>query len=279
MAAPAQEDSTLNPARRGGRSETPWARLAASRWLIVAWAQRDFLVRYRQSGLGFLWAVVYPLAMLGIYGLIFVRVLKIEPEHGSFIVFATCGLVPWTFVSSALTQGIPAFITHQNIVGRTYFPREAIPIAGAVAASVDLLIGTALLCVIVVADGGAIPLSVIALVPIYAGLFLVVVAITTLGATLTVFARDLRHVLPLILQVAFIATPVVYSRELVPDSWRWLFDLNPLTAAIEAVRTVMIDGRWPSLLPVLALLVGGLLATLLACRYIAAVEDRFVDVL
>src|SRR5215210_7214766 len=79
------------PAWRGRHSETPWTRLVATRWLILAWAQRDFLVRYRQSGLGFLWAVVYPLAMLGIYGLIFVRVLKVEPEHGSFIVFATCG--------------------------------------------------------------------------------------------------------------------------------------------------------------------------------------------
>lgn len=273
------DDPTPSPAWRGRYRETPWARLVASRWLILAWAQRDFVVRYRQSGLGFLWAVVYPLAMLGIYGLIFVRVLKVEPEHGSFIVFATCGLVPWTFVSSGLTQGIPAFITHQNVIGRTYFPREAIPIAGVLTASLDLVIGTALLCVIVVADGGGIPLSILALVPIYAGLFLVVIAITALGATLTVFARDLRHVLPLILQVGFIATPVVYERELVPDGWRWLYDLNPLTVAIEGIRTVMIDGAWPSPLTLLALLIGGLGASVVACWYIAMVEDRFVDVL
>ena len=263
----------------GALRETPFARLEGSRWLILAWARRDFLVRYRQSGLGVMWAVVYPLAMLGIYGLIFVEVLKIEPERGSFIVFATCGLVPWTFVTSALTQGIPSFITHQNVVGRTYFPREAIPIAGVVAASADLLIGTVVLFAVVIVDGGGIPVSALALVPVYAGLFLVVIAVTTLGATVTVFARDLRHVLPLILQVGFIATPVVYSRELVPDGWRWLYDLNPFTAAIEAIRTVMIDGDWPAPLTLLALLAGGLVASLVACRYVAAVEDRFVDVI
>jgi lipopolysaccharide transport system permease protein len=256
-----------------------WRRFVDARYLIPIWAHRDFAVRYRQSGLGFLWAVLFPLTLLAVYGFVFTKVLHVSVEGGSYVVFAACGLVPWTFITSSLTLGVPSFITHQVLVGRVYFPREVVPIAATLTAAIDLVIGFGLIAGFALMTGTGLTWSALSVVPVYLGLILVVGAITVFGATLAAFARDVRFAIPLIVQVGFIMTPVMYPRDLVPDSARTLYDLNPFTISIEATRTAIMDGRWPAMLPILAVIVAGLVACLLAIRYLAAVEHRFADVL
>jgi lipopolysaccharide transport system permease protein len=262
-----------------GRAPSPLAQIWAARWLLLQWVKRDYTVQYRQSALGLLWAVVQPLLLLAFYGVVFKTVLKVEAPRGSYLVFALCGLVPWTFVASAASRSVLSLSNASHIVKQVYFPRSIVALAGAGVTVIDLLLSTVVLLVAQVATARELHLATLALVPIYASLLLVVAGLSVFGSLIGGLVRDVRFVVPLLIQVGFIATPVMYPRSLVPGRYAWVYNLNPIGAVIEAVRDAVIDGRWPSI-GLLAVLFGAGLAVLgLSISYSAAVESRLPDIL
>jgi lipopolysaccharide transport system permease protein len=263
----------------GSRRSTIFGRLIASRWLLLQWARRDFNVRYRQSLLGPVWSIVQPAMLLLFYGLLFVQALGVESDRGPYLVFAWCGLTAWTFFSSALSGGSSSLLNAQSILSKVYFPREIIPLGGVLVAAVDLAISTSVLLLLIGVFGVGYHLSLMGLIPLYLILVLFVGALTVFGATLASFGRDLLHALPLLLQLAFIATPVMYPTRLVPARYAWIHQANPIALVIEQVRRVVLDGRWPEALPTALGLVGALTALLLAVAYLRSVEHRLPDVI
>jgi lipopolysaccharide transport system permease protein len=253
--------------------------LWAARWLLLQWVRRDFTVQYRQSVLGPLWAVVQPLSLLVVYGIVFSQVLNVRPPRGSYLVFALCGLVPWTFVASATTRSVQSLANAAPIIKQVSFPRSVVPLAATGVTVVDLALGTLVLLVTQAVANGRLHLATLSLVVVYLDLVLVLAAISIAGALVGALVRDVRFLVPLILQVAFIATPVMYPRSLVPARFGWVYDLNPISHVIEAVRDAVIDGTWPSPALLAGLTLAGAALLLAAITYSSAIEDRLPDLL
>jgi lipopolysaccharide transport system permease protein len=223
--------------------------------------------------------VAQPLALLAIFGTVMSRFLHVQSDGLPYASFAFAGLVPWAFFSAAVTAGVPSILNASGIVGKVYFPRELIPLSATVASGIDLAIATGLLVALAMGQGVGLSITAVALVPVDLVLVLWVAAITVLGATLTVFVRDLRHVVPIALQLAFFATPIVYPATLVPEGFRWIERANPVAVVAQSTRDVVLHHQWPPWAWLAVHAVVGLVLLVVAVAYARSVEPRIPDVL
>lgn len=251
-----------------------------SRGIIRTLAERDLKVRYKQAILGFGWAVVTPLTMMVIFTVFIDRLAKIETQGVPYPVFSFVGLVSWGFFSSTVSSGSGSLLGNLALVRKVYCPREVFPIAGMLVTAFDTMISVVVLGVLFVITG-VMPKSTSYWVP----LLLLVQTTLAMGVALTVAAvvvylRDLRHALPLLLQLGLFASPVAYSiGDIVPDSYRQLYAaLNPMAPIIEGYRRVVLFGlppEWPLLLPAIGTSV---LVFIAGWTIFKRLESGFVDV-
>jgi ABC-type polysaccharide/polyol phosphate export permease len=241
------------------------------------WGSRE-LVR-TLAILGFGWAVVTPLALMVVFTFIFQRVAKVDTHGVPYPLFAYIGLLPWTFFSSSLSQGGQSLVQNVSLLNKVYCPREVFPIASVAVAGIDMAVALPALGILFLVTG-FVPRATSLWVPV---LLLVQVAFT-LGLTfvvsaVVVYLRDLRHALPIILQLGLFATPVGYPLEVIPAQFRVLYSaLNPLAPVIDGYRRVVLFGVPPRSD---LLLVGGAtaLATLvLGYLLLKRLETGFADV-
>jgi ABC-2 type transport system permease protein/lipopolysaccharide transport system permease protein len=202
-----------------------------SRELVRTLAERDLRARYKQTFLGIAWAVVTPLLLMGVFTIVFTKFTRVDPHGAPYVIFAYIGLVPWTFFSTSLSSGGNSLVGNLSIVNKTYCPREVFPLAAIVVALVDTVISVLVLGIIFVVTG-TVPKAQTA----YAPLIILVLLAFTIGTTLIVssllvYLRDLRHALPLLLQLGLFATPVAYGLELISKEHSTLVlysAINPL---------------------------------------------------
>ena len=247
------------------------ARLLGDLWrartIVRTLTERDLRVRYKQSLLGFTWAVLTPLGLLVAFMIVFQRAADVETGGIPYPLFAFIGLVPWMFFSSALTTGGNSVLNDKALLSKAQFPREVFPLSGAAVAGVDALMGVVPLTVLFVAYGRApavtTPLAVLPLVVMIA----FVTGLALLLSAVIVHLRDVRLALPLVLQILLFATPVGYSFDVVPADFRLAYSfLNPLGPVIDSFRRTVLMGqppRWEYLgaasVTAAVLLVGGYL--------------------
>ena len=252
--------------------------LWAYRELFYFLVWRDVKVRYKQSALGVAWAVLQPLFTMIIFSVFFGRLAGVPSDGIPYPLFAFAGLLPWTFFSSAVTNGGNSLISNTNLITKVYFPRVLIPAAAIGAGIVDFLIAFVLLIGMMAVY--RVPPSVQMLwLPIISAILLLLAAgVAILLSGLNVKYRDIRHALPFFIQSLLFASPIIYPVSFVPERWRWLLALNPLTGILDAFRASMfghaIDWRT---LGVSA----GLTAVLvwLALRSFRRMERQFADVI
>ena len=220
-----------------------------ARELVFSLAERDLRARYKQAVLGFSWAVVTPLLLMVAFSLVFPRVAKIDTGDVPYPLFAYLGLVPWAFFSTSVSQGGTNIINNAGLLNKVYCPREVFPIASVVVAAVDALIATAVLGVLFVVFSYA-PQPESYWFPV----LLAVQLVFTLGVTMAlsaimVYVRDIRHLLPIVLQLGLFATPVAFSLDqLVPAGLQPLYvALNPLGAVIDGYRQTILYGQQPDM--------------------------------
>jgi ABC-type polysaccharide/polyol phosphate export permease len=218
-----------------------------SREVVRSLAEREFRVRYKQAFLGVAWAVVTPLALMVIFNLLFSRVARVDTGDVPYAVFAYLGLVSWTFFSVAVLQGGLSLLVNAPLIQKVSFPREVFPVASTVVAGIDTLIALVALVVLLVATG-TVPQWTSLWVPVLILIQLaLVLGVTFFLSVLIVFFRDMRHGLPIILQLGLFATPVAYGIEAVPDRYRLLYAaLNPLGPIIDGYRRTVLYGQAPS---------------------------------
>jgi lipopolysaccharide transport system permease protein len=197
---------------------------------------RDIKVRYQQTALGAAWAIIQPAAMAAVFTLLFSRVAKLPSEGVPYSVFVLSGLVVWTYFSSALSAGAMSLVTNANLVTKVYFPRLIAPLSALVGPLVDFLLALVVLGVLMAITGVAPDARAPLALPFVALAFLTVLGATLWLAAINVRYRDVRYVLPFLLQLWMYATPVVYPASVVPESLRWLFALNPLSSAVAGFR-------------------------------------------
>lgn len=216
------------------------------RELLYFLTWRDIKVRYKQTLLGMLWVVLQPLATMIIFTLLFGRLAGLESRTGGipYPLFAFAGLTVWTFFSNAINSSSNSLIGNTQLITKIYFPRVIVPAAAVAAGLVDFAISLVVLAALMVyyrVSGTwtlfllPIPIILVILLALSIGMFL---------AALNVRYRDIRHAVPFMIQIWMFTSPVIYPMTLLPERWRWLLALNPITGIIEGFRAVLF-GRPP----------------------------------
>ena len=254
-------------------------RLWAYRDLLVTLVRSQYRLRYRQSFLGLAWAVLPPLATLGAGALVFHHVVGIQGGPFPYALVAMAGLVPWTFFANSLTLGVPSVAASEPIVTRHAFPRAILPLSLVGTSLVDLLVSVGIFAVFAVGYGVGIPWTAawIVLLIVIEAIFISGVAL--LGSAVNAFARDVRLMVPVAVQIWLFLTPVLYPLKTVPRGLRSLYLLNPMTGIVESFRRTLLYGTGPELSLLWPTLAGTAVALILGWWYFDATEGRFADVL
>jgi lipopolysaccharide transport system permease protein len=247
------------------------------RELLYFLAWRDIKVRYKQTALGFGWVILQPLFLMLVFSFVFGRLARVPTDGIPYPVFVLSGLVPWQLFSYALTDSSNSLITNEQLLTKVYFPRLIIPISSVIVGLADFCVSF-LLLLVVAAFNGVKPGWSILFIPFFAAF----ATLTALAAGLWLSAlnvrfRDVRHTLTFLTQVWLLATPVAYPASVVPEPWRLLYALNPMTGVVEGFRWALLghstfDG---SVLTVSVLVVCLLFAG--AVYHFRSMEDYFAD--
>ena len=239
-------------------------------------ALRDIQLVYRQTLLGVAWVVLQPLIAMLIFALVFGRLAHLPSGGVPYTSFALAGLTVWTFVSSAVSAAANSLVQDRDLVTKVYFPRLLAPLAAVLAATVDLFITLVLLVPVLAIDGVVPPLQVLTLPLWIVGAILLATAVGLWLAAANVLYRDVRYVLPFLLQAWLFISPVAFSSSLVSDGWKWVYNLNPAAGLIDGMRWALLDGPSPG--TQLAVSVGSLFLLLVSgVVWFRAAERVFAD--
>ena len=238
-----------------GRTERNyWLELWRYRELFLVLAWRDLSVRYKQTIIGVLWALIRPFLTMLVFTVIFGRIAKL-PSDGTapYALMVFAGMLPWTFVSVAFSEASNSLISNSNLISKVYFPRLLVPAATIAVAFADFLISFCILFGLFVWYE-FIPGWQIVLLPA----FVLLGVLASLGPSLWITAlnvkyRDFRYVIPFVLQFGLYVSPVGFSSAVVPEQWRFLYSLNPMVGVIDGFRWCILGGQSELYLPGLLL--------------------------
>jgi lipopolysaccharide transport system permease protein len=220
-------------------SDLGLAELWRYRELLYFLTWRDVKLRYKQTLLGVAWAIIQPLFAMLLFTLIFGSLARIPSDNIPYPLFAYAGLLPWTFFANSITGGANSLVGGAGLVTKVYFPRLIIPAAPVMAGLVDLAIAFVLLVPLLFYYQIDITWHLLLLPAFIAWATLLAFGVGTLMATLNVRYRDVRYSLPFVIQLWLFASPVIYPLSLVPEKWKWLSIVNPMTGVLEGVRSCL----------------------------------------
>jgi len=240
---------------------------------------RDIMVRYKQTALGAAWAILQPVLTMVVFSIIFGGLAHLPSNGIPYPIFTFTALLPWQLFAFALTNSSNSLVGDQKLISKVYFPRLVIPLSSVLAGVVDF--GIAFLVLLgMLAWYGIVLTPALLLLPVF--LLLALTSAMAVGlwlSALNVQYRDIRYVVPFLAQFWMYATPIAYSSELIPENWRWLYSLNPMTGVVEGFRWAILGksnldpfSLGISAVVVVALLIGGL-------YYFKRMEASFADVI
>jgi len=207
---------------------------------------RDIKVRYKQTALGAAWAVLQPFLLMVIFSVFLGRLVGVPSEGVPYPIFAYSALVPWTLFASSLMASSETLVGNASLVSKVYFPRLILPIAAAGSFVLDFFVAFAIL-IVLMAVYGITPTVNVLCVPLFSLLaLLAAIGVGLWFAALNVKYRDVRHAVPLLVQVWLFATPIAYPSSLVPAAWRWAYGLNPMAGVVEGFRWALLGTPAPS---------------------------------
>ena len=249
------------------------------RELLWVWTLRNIQVRYKQSLLGGLWAVLQPLSLMIAFSVIFTQLVKVSTDGTPYPVFAYTALLPWTFFAVSITFGITSLTSNLNLVTKISFPREILPLASIGAAFVDLLVGSTVFIGMLLYYGIPIRNTVWVLPILLLVQILLTIGIVLFSSAVNVFYHDVQYVVPLAIQLLMYATPVIYPASQVPIRWRGIYMLNPMATLIESYRAVILQGRWPEWQSLLIASIISLAIFMAGYLYFKNEEWQFADII
>jgi len=265
-------------AARRGWLALDLAELWAYRELLYFFVWRDIKVRYKQTVIGAAWAVLQPLMTMLVFSLFFGKLAKIPSQGLPYPIFYYCALLPWMYFSTAMQGATNIVVDHQRVITKIYFPRVVLPIAAVLSGLLDFAISfVALLGMMVYYH--MMPASAIIWLPA----FTLLAILTALGVGLWLSAlnalyRDVRYVVPFLVQFWMFASPVVYPSSLVPEKWRLLYGLNPMAGVIEGFRWALTGHGQPPGIMLAASSAAVILLVFSGLVYYHAVEGTMADV-
>ena len=248
------------------------------RELVFFLAWRDVTVRYKQTALGIAWVLLQPLLAMGIFSIVFGQ-RGLATDGVPYPLFVVSGLVPWFYFANATSGASGSIVGNTQLISKVYFPRLAIPLAAILANLVDLGIGLLLELVLLASFGIAFTWQLLALPALVALVVLTALGVSVWLSALDVQYRDVRYAVPFLMQVWLFATPVIYGPGDVPERWRPILALNPMTGVIDGFRWALLGTADP---PLAGLAASALLVVLLlgsGLLYFRRMERTFADVI
>jgi lipopolysaccharide transport system permease protein len=249
------------------------------RGLLSFLVWRDLKVRYAQTVLGAGWAIVQPVLTTVIFTVVFGQFARVPSDGVPYPVFSLAALVPWTYFATAFAGASNSLVTSTNLITKIYFPRLVIPLAPVVGGLVDfaiafvILLGTMAWYRIMPSTIALVLLPVLVLAMMATG-----AGVGCWLAALNIKYRDIKYIVPFLVQVWMYASPVAYPMSLVPQKFRWLYALNPMTGVIEGFRAVLLRTSEVQWGPIVFSLVVGVLLLITGALYFRATERVFADV-
>lgn len=244
---------------------------------ILAW--RDILVRYKQTVIGFLWAILRPLATMAVFSVVFGKIARMPSDGIPYPVFVFAAMLPWQFFSSALSESSASLIGNANMISKVYFPRLIMPASSVIVSFTDFVISFMILIPLMAWYQFLPSIRILAL-----PLFIVLAFLAALGTglwlcALTVKYRDFRFVVPFVVQLGLYVSPVGFGSNVIPDKYRLLYSLNPMVSVIDGFRWA-ISGTTQIYMP--GFLISIAMITLLfvtGLRYFRKTERTFADII
>ena len=239
---------------------------------------REISIRYKQTVLGFTWAIIQPFMTMVVFTVFLGKFAKMPSDGVPYPVFSYLGLLPWTYFANAVTRSSTSLVGNSNLLSKVYFPRVLIPLSGTLSALADFVIAFVILIGLMLWYGMIPAATAWLLLPLS-----LLTAVAALGvgmglAALNVRYRDVAHAIPFVVQVWMYATPIVYPSSIVPERYRLLFALNPLTGIIESYRAATLGRAIPwSALGVSMVMI--LIFLAIGARVFGRMERQFADVI
>ena len=245
---------------------------------FLAW--RDILIRYKQTVIGITWALIRPVVTMIILTIIFGKLAKFPSDGIPYPLLSFTALLPWQFFSNALTESTNSVVNNSNMISKIYFPRLIIPASAVISGLVEFILCFFLLLVLMFWYGVTPTLSVL-----WLPLFFLLTIISAFGiglwfSALNVEYRDVRHIVPFLVQFGLYVSPVGFSSSIIPEKWKLLYSINPMVSVIDGFRWALLGGKIPLFIPglllssiiVLIILISGL-------YYFRKMERTFADII
>ena len=264
-----------------GRSERHyWRDLWRYRELFFFLAWRDILVRYKQTVIGLVWALLRPLLTMLVFTLVFSKLAKLPSGNVPYPILVFAALLPWQFFSNAFSGAGDSLISNANMISKVYFPRLVMPASAVIVSFIDFLISGSILVALMVWYG-YMPDWHIFLLPLFVLLaFAAAMGAGLWMAALNVKYRDFRYIIPFVVQFGLYVSPVGFSSAIVPDEWRLLYSVNPMVGVIDGFRWAILGGEaqlyWPGFMLSVGLVIVILITGII---YFRQTERRFADLI
>jgi lipopolysaccharide transport system permease protein len=246
--------------------------------LLLALVNRHLASRYRGSVLGFLWSFLNPLCLMLVYTLVFKYYIRFEQVE-NYSIFLFCGLLPWIWLQSSLIEGTSSISSSGHLITKSMFPAHILPAVNILTALIHFILSLPLLIIFMLFADMPIHLTwaYLPIILTVETIFLYGLALTL--ASLNVFYRDVQHLLGNVLSFIFFLCPILYTRDTVPEKFRFTLDLNPLAQFTEVYHAILLDGRMPAFNSIVCLLVWAILFFLIGSLVYQRNHENFAELL
>lgn len=250
--------------------------LYAYRQMIVSLVRKDLRGRYQASALGFLWTFINPLLQLIVYTIVFSIIMRAGIED--FYMFLFVALVPWIFFSSALTTGATSVTINHDMVKKIYFPRMVLPLAYVSSCFVNMLLSFVIIFAAIIVTGFGINFQALLFLPLIMAIeYLLALGIALITSSCTVYLRDLEHILSILSMVWMYMTPIVYPADMIPEKYRFVFNLNPMAPVISAYRDILYYKRMPEFQTLISAVLMGIIVLFIGFAVFQRLQRDFVE--
>lgn len=246
------------------------------REMIFSLVRKDLRGRYKGSVLGFLWTFINPLLQLVVYTVVFSFILKSNIER--YYLYLFVALIPWIFFSSSVTGGSASIVAQKDLIKKIYFPREVIPISYVTSCFVNMLLCFIVIFAVIIFSGvGVNPLALLCLPVIMVVEYVLALGMALLASAITVYFRDLEHILGIFMMAWMYMTPIMYDKSIVPEKLLPIFNLNPMTHVIECYRAVLYYKTMPDLNSLLSSCILGIFFLILGSVVFRKLQRHFAE--
>ncbi len=211
--------------------------------LLFHFVFRNLKVKYRGSFFGYFWTLLIPLFQILVFYFVYQVIMKVPVPN--YLAFLVTGILPWIFFASTVTESFESLVSGQQLLSQVPVPIQAFPAASVVTNFVNFLLSLPVMLGVVLFSGIAPSWPIILMIPLCMGLFLLTYCLAFIFASLFVLFRDLKHLFSIVVQLWLYATPVLYSADMIPQSFRWMLFANPLCPFFICLRKILLDGTWP----------------------------------